>query len=266
MTDNRGCGLGPGDYRRILAVLRRCQEAEDADSFRTILLESLAENFGYEHLTFFLGRHPSSQIDLRDPMTYGIAEPLIDQYLSRFARNDVFAARKARGLLRAYGMACLPHLLDGPLTPPQEQYVVSFLEPVGIVDKVMLWLDTGLPVQGFVGILAVGDREFDSHDRALLAELRPHLTYLLRTQLRHSTTSVDQTPLTIREHEVARLVADGWSNRAISRRLDVCESTVKKHVTRVLAKCGVHSRTELAVLWREPPTADSFPADTSGVA
>lgn len=242
--------LGRSDYERILAVLRQCQEAEDTDAFRVTLLAAVAEQFGYEHLTFFLGRHPSSQLELRDPVLHGVAEPLIDRYLARFARDDVFAATKARGLLRAYGVACLPHLLDGPLAPPQEQYVDTFLHPTGITDKVMLWLDTELPVHGFLGVLSVGDGDFDERDRALLAELRPHLTYLLRTQLRHSTTVIDQSPLTVREHEVARLVADGWSNRAISRHLDVGESTIKKHVTRVLAKCGVRSRTELAVVWR----------------
>ncbi|MGQ4615602.1 LuxR C-terminal-related transcriptional regulator [Nocardia sp. R7R-8] len=238
------------DYQRVLAVLRQCEDAEDADAFRTTLLAAVAEQFGYEHLTFFLGRHPSSQIDLRDPVLHGVAEPLIDRYLARFARDDVFAAAKARGLLRAYGMACLPHLLDGPLAPAQEEYIHTFLHPTGITDKVMLWLDTELPVHGFLGVLSAGDRDFDEHDRALLAELRPHLSYLLRTHLRYSTTVIDPSPLTVREHEVARLVADGWSNRAISRHLDVGESTIKKHVTRVLAKCGVHSRTELAVVWR----------------
>lgn len=249
--------LDRADYRRVLSVLRRCQEAEDADAFRSAVLDSLAENFGYEHLTFFLGRHPSSQLDLRDPYTFGVAEPLIDRYLARFARDDVFAASKARALLRTHGMARLPHLLDSPLAPAQNEYVAAFLDPAGITDKVMLWLDTELPVHGFVGLIAVGDREFDQHDQALLVELRPHLTFLLRTQLRHSITTMDQTPLTVREHEVARLVADGWSNRAISRYLDVGESTVKKHVTRVLAKCGVHSRTELAVLWRHHPSKDA---------
>lgn len=242
------------DYRRVLAVLRQCQEAEDTDAFRATVLAAVAEQFGYEHLTFFLGRHPSSQLDLRDPVLRGVGERLIDRYLARFARDDVFAATKARGLLRAHGMACLPHLLDGPLASAQEQYVDTFLKPTGITDKVMLWLDTELPVHGFLGVLSVGDGDFDEHDRALLAELRPHLTYLLRTQLRHSTTVIDQSPLTVREHEVARLVADGWSNRAISRHLDIGESTIKKHVTRVLAKCGVHSRTELAVVWRDAHT------------
>lgn len=59
----------------------------------------------------------------------------------------------------------------------------------------------------------------------------------------------------MREHEIARYVADGWPNRLIARELDISEWTVKRHVTHVLAKCGVLSRTQLAALWRDPDQA-----------
>ena len=54
--------------------------------------------------------------------------------------------------------------------------------------------------------------------------------------------------LTAREAEVARLVAGGASNAAIARSLCVSEATVKAHLTRVYAKLGVRSRTQLAVV------------------
>lgn len=124
----------------------------------------------------------------------------------------------------------------------------------------MVWFDTELPAHGFLGVLAAGEREFDEHDRTVLDELRPHLTYMLRAHLRR-TAQVDVGPLTVREHQVARLVADGWSNRAIARHLGVGEWTVKKHVTRILTKFDVRSRTELAVLWR---TNDQMPTALGG--
>jgi DNA-binding CsgD family transcriptional regulator len=48
--------------------------------------------------------------------------------------------------------------------------------------------------------------------------------------------------LTPREREVAALVADGQTNAQIALRLHVSESTVEKHVSRVLAKLGLSSR------------------------
>jgi DNA-binding NarL/FixJ family response regulator len=54
--------------------------------------------------------------------------------------------------------------------------------------------------------------------------------------------------LTRREREVLAQIADGRSNREISRLLHVSEKTVKTHVSSVLAKLGVADRTQAAVL------------------
>jgi DNA-binding NarL/FixJ family response regulator len=54
-------------------------------------------------------------------------------------------------------------------------------------------------------------------------------------------------PLTPRELEVLRLVAQGWTNRQISERLVVSAATVKVHVEHVLAKLEVSDRTQAAV-------------------
>ena len=51
-----------------------------------------------------------------------------------------------------------------------------------------------------------------------------------------------------RELMVARLVAEGQTNRQIGRRLNLSEHTVKNYLYRVFEKVGVHSRVELAVL------------------
>jgi LuxR family transcriptional regulator, maltose regulon positive regulatory protein len=52
--------------------------------------------------------------------------------------------------------------------------------------------------------------------------------------------------LTTREIEVLRLLAQGASNQAIANALIVSMPTVKTHVSRVLAKLGVRSRTQAA--------------------
>jgi DNA-binding NarL/FixJ family response regulator len=51
--------------------------------------------------------------------------------------------------------------------------------------------------------------------------------------------------LTGREREVARLVADGASNRQVARRLRLSQNTVRAHVSRVLAAFGIATRAEL---------------------
>lgn len=54
-------------------------------------------------------------------------------------------------------------------------------------------------------------------------------------------------PLTRRELEVLRFLAQGQTNRQISRQLVVSPATVKVHVEHILAKLGVSDRTQAAV-------------------
>jgi DNA-binding NarL/FixJ family response regulator len=55
------------------------------------------------------------------------------------------------------------------------------------------------------------------------------------------------TPLSEREAEVVRLLADGLSNREIAAMLFVAESTVKTHVEHIVVKLGVSDRIQAAV-------------------
>ncbi len=54
--------------------------------------------------------------------------------------------------------------------------------------------------------------------------------------------------LTARERQVAELVAEGLSNRAIAKRLGLSDRTVEHHVAAVFAKLDLRSRAELAAL------------------
>jgi DNA-binding NarL/FixJ family response regulator len=54
--------------------------------------------------------------------------------------------------------------------------------------------------------------------------------------------------LTSREREVLSLVAEGFTNRRIAQTLFISESTAGVHVSNILGKLGVASRTEAATV------------------
>jgi DNA-binding NarL/FixJ family response regulator len=59
----------------------------------------------------------------------------------------------------------------------------------------------------------------------------------------HVDMEAPREQLTVREAEVVRLMAGGYSNREIAEALGTAEGTVKNHVSSILAKFGVRDRT-----------------------
>jgi len=87
------------------------------------------------------------------------------------------------------------------------------------------------------------------------AVIEPDFAEALRSALPDNAPSLSERagraalvePLTPRELEVLRLMAEGLPNKTIAVRLDISEHTVKFHVNTILGKLGVASRTEAVV-------------------
>lgn len=85
--------------------------------------------------------------------------------------------------------------------------------------------------------------------RRLAARL---LVRLLRRGLPEPTTDEEQSdPLTARERDVHRLLADGLSDRDIAAALTISRRTVETHVSSILHKLGVRNRAEAARRYRD---------------
>lgn len=93
--------------------------------------------------------------------------------------------------------------------------------------------------------VAAGDAVIaPSATRRLLVACTPMLPTPQRGQQREQILQA----LTEREREVFPMVAAALTNREISLRLHVSESTVKVHVSRILAKLQLRDRVQIVVL------------------
>ncbi|WP_327731813.1 response regulator transcription factor [Streptomyces sp. NBC_00487] len=89
------------------------------------------------------------------------------------------------------------------------------------------------------------------------AVVAPSLTRRLLDAYAHQVLAPTGVPLPAdprlqslsdREHEVLVAIGQGWTNAEIAERLVLTESTVKKHVGRVLAKIGARDRIQAVIM------------------
>lgn len=76
-------------------------------------------------------------------------------------------------------------------------------------------------------------------------QMSPEVAVRLASELCEEHPRVEE--LTAREREVLKLIASGSSNKDIAQLLFIAEKTVKAHVSNLLAKMGVQSRTQAAL-------------------
>ena len=104
---------------------------------------------------------------------------------------------------------------------------------------------------GYV-LKSVADRDLVEACRAAMRGERflypGAMTPLIRDLLHGARTdpgSIREDPLTPRESEIVKLIAEGYSTRRIAEALVISEKTVDRHRTNILEKLGMHDRVEL---------------------
>ena len=105
---------------------------------------------------------------------------------------------------------------------------------------------------GAIGYL-LKDTQADELCRAIRAaaagqvQLSPKVAERLMREIKTPKEPLDEVQLTERETEVLRLLAGGKANKEIAQELHISETTVKTHVSNILMKLGVPSRTQAAL-------------------
>jgi len=126
-------------------------------------------------------------------------------------------------------------------------------------DTEVIALTSVLEDQAVIGAVKAGaigyllkDTQSDELRRAIKAaaegqvQLSPQAASRLMREVRTPEVASVEA-LTEREDEVLRLIARGMANKEIARELVIGEKTVKTHVSNILQKLGVQSRTQAAL-------------------
>jgi DNA-binding NarL/FixJ family response regulator len=122
--------------------------------------------------------------------------------------------------------------------------VTSFIEE----EKVTSALEAG--ASGYL-LKDAGADEVATAIRAARAgevHLDPQVASLLAQRMRARRDAPVVEALTAREEEVLRLLAKGAANKEIAADLSITERTARTHVSNILGKLGLASRTQ-AALW-----------------
>lgn len=121
--------------------------------------------------------------------------------------------------------------------------LTSFLDE----DKVVAALEAG--ATGYL-LKDADEREVIDAIRAAHAgemHLAPAVTRVLADRLRHREPAPLAEPLTDRELEVLGLLGEGLSNKEIAAVLSIADCTARTHVSNLLGKLGLASRTQAAL-------------------
>src|SRR5215471_6710301 len=128
-------------------------------------------------------------------------------------------------------------LIRSELPDTEVLALTSVLEDASVVGAVRA---------GAIGYL-LKDTDADALCRAIKAAAAGQVQLTPQAAARlMQAVSAPESPgaLTERETEVLRLMAQGQANKEIARSLNISEKTVKVHVSNILSKLGVQSRTQ----------------------
>jgi two-component system NarL family response regulator len=136
----------------------------------------------------------------------------------------VTACRTAAPAAKVCVVACHTHpqLLPRALEAGAEGYAIKDTAPAELLDAVVQIHNGSTYIDP-----RVATRTTDSGSPARRVRLLNHLS--------------------LRETEVLKLIADGYSNREISIALSLSEKTIKNHISRIFAKLHITARTQAVI-------------------
>lgn len=161
----------------------------------------------------------------------------------------VTQAEAAQHTRRAVRLRCLlAQAYEAALKRPQALEVLEqALRVASTKGLVRVVADEPWHLQPLLDAMIARDGVHPPHLAAVCDAVQPTLTAMTPA----SDQSAAEGLLSERERQVVRLVADGLSNKELSRDLFISENTVESHLRRINGKLGVRSRMQAVTRARE---------------
>ena len=149
---------------------------------------------------------------------------VIDMGLGLAVLSDVKSSQPGARIVVLAEHAELSHLVDA-FGAGADGYLLKSISSDALVESLRL--------------VALGEKVFPGIVTNYLSQLGGGLN--------GDRTRVGDIPLSQRELDIIRHLADGHSNKTIANELSITEATVKVHLKTVLRKIGVANRTQVAI-------------------
>ncbi|MEW9878026.1 response regulator transcription factor [Pseudomonas putida] len=236
-------------------------EALDQPNFWLRLVRLLKQYVEFDSWVALLFSDGRPLVYAESPGADGGEDPLFQDYLKGLYLLDPFyrASREAT-------ISGLVHLNDvAPECFERTDYYQRYFRLNVVADEIQynVQLDPGRTL-----CLSLGSRlRFSGPQIALLNLVQPWVLATMRQRFRFEKGMVDiapspkwqshldngldkvETPLTVRELEVARMMLSGCSSKEIGRKLSISSETVRVHRKHIYSKLGIKSQSELFYLF-----------------
>jgi len=249
--------LGPSDYEAVLGFLRHLYAPDPVEAFPRRALNGLSGLIEADILTY-------NEIDPARQRAYTIQEPVGVISASQIGTFEHFTDQHPLITHYARTRESKPRKISDFLTLSQFHNLdlyQEFFREVGINYQMAVTIPSSPDL--VIGIALNRSRsDFSERDRSMLDVIRPHLVQAYRNAAERaalqeraetaervlwSSPARSLSTLSVREHEVLVLVADGKTNREIAELLVLSSRTVQKHLEHIYEKLGVHTRTAAAM-------------------
>lgn len=172
----------------------------------------------------------------RDPVGVNVSEEHLHRYMSWYQYNDPMTQKLNARRCATYVEEVMPRReLEGC------EFYNDFLSRDGLHHGINVFVYEGDRHVTDLRIWRASNRpEFAPRDKILLDVLEPYLRRAIRRKERSFSS------LTLREEEIAQLVAKGCTDQDIGRLLCISLSTVRTHMRRMMEKNGWANRAEVA--------------------